>query len=188
MLPTARFVEFGCPNDHNRVIVAGGFAIDQSLRAGGFVSAAHADGVEFVDVLVFQGHNALTQHQETAAEHAENIQNSPAKGDWKSLFKAEADQIKSHLESARESLAQLMHKVRASEKRKLTPELEAVQQRQAKAEEHLRALQEELAKPKPNREAAQKDAAAVHDELIKAEQANQKLRSAHSTPVSRPGA
>ncbi len=145
---------------------------------------AESDAVEFVDIVVYQDHDSLSQHHGKAAEHAEKIQAGPAQGDWKAFFQAEAEQIKAHLETAKESLAKLMERVRASEKEKLTPDLEAIRQYQAKAEEDLQALQKELAKPKPNREAAQKHAAAVHDDLTKAEQAHEKVRSARSMPAS----
>jgi hypothetical protein len=51
MHAAAGFIQLGCANDHHGIVITGWFAIDQSLGAGGFVAADHADGMQLVDAL-----------------------------------------------------------------------------------------------------------------------------------------
>ena len=49
-MPTARFVHFACADENNRVVIFGGSAIDQALRARRWLAAHDADGGQFVDM------------------------------------------------------------------------------------------------------------------------------------------
>ncbi len=47
MFAAARFVGFLCADQDNRVIVVGGFAVDEALGAAGFFTADDTDGMKF---------------------------------------------------------------------------------------------------------------------------------------------
>ena len=54
MSATAGFIQLGCTDDNNRLIIFSWFAINQSLRAGGFIAADHTDGMELIHALGFR--------------------------------------------------------------------------------------------------------------------------------------
>ncbi len=67
MLTTSGFIQLRCADNDNWIIIFRGLAVDQSLGAGGFVTADHADGMEFIDALSF-GQNQWHGAKRFAAE------------------------------------------------------------------------------------------------------------------------